>query len=173
MKKILFVFSLFLIFSVMPVCAEDVQNTPKTGEIVHTDSQEILTKIKYYKNSIYSSLDLSSQQKEQISQLDEKLYKDIEPSLVKVAVLSNNLIDLANSGNCTKKAVNKVKKDFQPISNEMYSVRKVYEKELFSVLTKEQKTQYRVAKKQQRKEFRKEIEEQRQLHIKNQNKTQS
>lgn len=169
----MFSFTFTFAFMFAPAFAEDLAAENKQLNNVHTDSQQILTKIKFYKNAIYSSLDLSVEQKEQINQLDEKLYKDIDKELVKVAVLSNRLIDIANSENCTKKAVNNVKKDFRPIQKNMYAVKKDYEKELYGILTKEQKSKYIAAKKQQREEYKKEMQEQKQLYIKNRKQTKS
>ena len=77
MKKILltlmFSFTFTFAFMFAPAFAEDLAADNKQLNNVHTDSQQILTKIKFYKNAIYSSLDLSAEQKEQINQLDEKM----------------------------------------------------------------------------------------------------
>ncbi len=134
-------------------------------EYVKTHTEDLLTKIKAHRASMYSKLELTSEQRAQINELDKNCYEKLEPELVKLSVMTKKIEDLANSDKCTKKAVYAVKKDFKSVEKDMNSIKKEYDKEFRQLLNGEQKAQYRIVRKQKRAELRqemlKEIERQR------------
>lgn len=149
----------------------DTVNTDKADNTLQESAQvqadELLIKVKHHRNSIYEKLDLTSTQVEKIQKLDQNLYKEMQPELKKLSYLSKKTIEIANSGNCTKKAINDMKKDFQAVEKDMNSVKNDYEKELKTILTKEQRSKYRKIRNQKRaelkKEMQKEVEKQKNL----------
>lgn len=117
----------------------------------------ILDKMQSHRQSIYENLDLTPAQTEEIAKLDKKIYARIEPDLKQTAILVKKIEDIAESENCTIKAVNKVKKEFKPVQKNLNSVKRDYDREFKKILTDEQRTKYKLVREEKRKELQKEI----------------
>lgn len=164
LKKILLILFCILI-SNSGVFAESLSSANTPAVYAETQTKDILTKLVYYRTSIYDSLQLSEEQVKRVKELDDKLYAEVKPGFYKMTLLAKKIEDLANSGNCTKKAVNTIKKEIKSVENELNPIKNKYDKEFKAVLTSEQKSKYRKIRKQKRAEFKqemkKEIERQR------------
>lgn len=130
---------------------------------VEIQTIKLLEKVKYHRNTIYDSLELTAEQVSQIQKLDNNLYQGVEPELKKLTQLTKNMQDVALSDNCTKKAINNIKKEFKSVEKDMNSIKQDYDKQFEAVLTSKQKSKYKLARKQKRAEFKKEMEKQRKL----------
>lgn len=147
MKKVLLLF-LLSIMGLQPIFASEL-----------TTADDILNRVKTNRQEVYSKLDLDIEQKGKIKEIDNKVYQELNPKLEEIAVFIKKIDDIANSDNCTVKAVNEVKKEFKHVDKEITVIRNSYEKEFKQVLTKNQKTLYKKARKEQRAKIRKEIKE--------------
>lgn len=158
-KILLIIFS--IVISSAQVFADTSCCTAASDDYIQSHSAKLLEKIKSKRVSIYNSLELTSVQTTKINELDHKLYERIEPELKKLSVLTKKIEDIANSDNCTKKAVNNVKKEFRVIEHEINSIKKDYDKEFKTILSPNQKSEYRLLLKQKRMELKEEIEKNR------------
>lgn len=162
MKRFLVVLFCILITnaSVFADTSDSKRVTDNSAEI-QTDS--LPEKIKSYRSAIYASLELSSEQVEQIQKLDNNLHQSIEPELKKLDYLVKKAQDIAHSDDCTKEAINNIKKEFRAVENDMNCIKRGYDKEFIQILNAEQKSKYRLVRKQMRAELKKEMEEQKKL----------
>lgn len=121
---------------------------------------ELMDKIINHRISIYEKLNLSDEQTNQIKEIDNRRYSELEPEIVKISNMTKKLENIAESENCTIKSVNEVKKEFKPVQKDLNRINNKFEKEFKQVLTSEQKLKYKQAKIQKRKELKEEVEKQ-------------
>lgn len=131
-----------------------VWGTGVLAQTVDEHTVKLMETLKTYRSSIYESLDLTAEQNEQIKAIDSKLYSDLEPDMKKISVMVKRIEDIANSENCTKKAILNVRKEFKDVEKSMETVKKAYSKEFKKVLTAEQKKQYRLVRAQKLAQFK-------------------
>lgn len=148
-KKILLIFAGF-IFGVTGVLAQTVEE--------HTT--ELMNLLKEHRHSIYEQLDLTNEQAIQIEEMDKILYVNLEPEIKKLSVMVKRIEDIANSENCTKKAVYSVQKEFKGVEKDMCAIKKQYIKAFKKVLTPEQKSRYRLVRAQKQAELKSQMRQQ-------------
>lgn len=144
----------FILIFICIILTETITFAEQTLNFVENHTAEILTTIRSQRTKVYENLDLSKDQLQIINNIDKRRYDEILPEILKLSELVQALDDLANSGECTIKKVNAVKKEFKPVQDELYNINRKYETELQIVLTKEQSVAYKKARKQIRKDLK-------------------
>lgn len=145
MKRILCLISLLFI-------------TSQIAQAENITSDELLTRFKTHRNTVYQKLNLTEKQTNRIKQIDENIYTQLEPELVQISNYVNKLDEIAKSNDCTIERINEVKNEFQSTEKHISAIKDKHEKAINRVLTKEQKIAYKEAKELQRREIEKEIE---------------
>lgn len=153
-KRFLFILCVLLVGSSV------FADTGSDSDYIKTHTEDLLNKIKLHRESIYEKLELTSEQAFQINELDKKCYTKLEPQLIKLSVMTKKIEDIANSDNCTKKAVYAVKKEFKSVEKDMNLIKMEYNKEFKSILSSKQKSKYRVARAKKRLEYKQEMKNQ-------------
>lgn len=149
MKKFFcLVFLFFLCGFQVSLAEQTIDNSPEA----------LLERFKVQRSTIYSCLNLTTAQAEEIKNLDEKIYKELNPELVQISECITRIDALAKSKDCTIKSVNLIKKDFKSTEKNISAIKRDYEKEFKKILTKDQKKLYKTTKKEQNKKLKDEIE---------------
>jgi len=132
--------------------------TSQIAQAENITSDELLTRFKTHRNTVYQKLNLTEQQSNKIRQIDENVYTQLEPELVQISRYINKLDEIAKSDECTIERVDEVKNEFKVTEKRISAIKAKHEKAVNHVLTREQKTAYKEAKEVQRAEIQKEIE---------------
>lgn len=147
MKKNFLLLSFVLLNVISSVQAQDM--------VLQSSPEYLMQKLKNNRGEIYKSLNLTQEQIQNINNIDEKFYMELEPELQQVSVFIQKVQEIAESDNCTIKRVNEVKKDFKATDNRISVIKCRYDKAVKKQLSCKQKRLYKNAKKQQYLELKK------------------
>lgn len=158
MKKFISLLIITLIISCFQTSiAETIQPSNYT--------QDLILRFKKHRNNVYSKLDLTTSQAEQIATLDNDIYLKLTPELEQISLNLTKIDAIANSDNCTIKQINTIKKDFKSTHKKISKIKSNYERKFKLVLNKNQKSLYKTALKEQKAQIKQEIEEFKQSQI--------
>lgn len=152
--------TLFLSILVLALCCSGGFALADSSISAEQKTTEFLQRIKVQRDSIHSELNLSNAQIQRKNEIDAVLYKEIQPLLYQISLEIKKIDELAKSGDCSKKSIDAVKKEFRVSEKELSKTAHIHEKEFKDTLTLKQKLRYKLLKRQARAKLKQEMKEQ-------------
>lgn len=121
------------------------------------NSDDTLDKIKLKRDKIHSKLNLNEIQQARKLEIDTLYYKELEPGFKKTSDCIEKINSLIENEQFSEADIDSIKQEFDEAENELFLIRKKYEKQFSDTLTFNQKVKYVLLKKQAQRELKKEL----------------